>query len=333
MNGQPPFWTDYMQTRNAESLAPTSVHIRDTALYQFYQRHLLHKASSVFRWEGVPEHWRMELLLYPLYAQGCVAIIDTERYGTLPQPCGLGGRGVQYQPLYALVANPLLPEIKGQPLTIGEDCALIHMMPDYGGIMDVIRKFAAEMTLAETTLQSTQLNSRLAYVFGIAGRKPGAESRNKAGGGKRAAETLKRMVDQIMAGDPAVYVDQELVTQDGKPTWSLFNTEIGRNYIAPTVLDVIRKLEAQFCAAVGIPADRAQSMKERVVVGEVEANAVETATGPSLWLETIRKGVDDANRLFNLNIRVDWRYMPDVPDNHTDRAAELADRKSTNNMA
>ena len=41
---------------------------------------------------------------------------------------------------------------------------------------------------------------------------------------------------------------------------------------------------------------------------EVEANNIDTKTKSSLWLETIRDGLEKANELFGLNMSVDFRY-------------------------
>ena len=47
-------------------------------------------------------------------------------------------------------------------------------------------------------------------------------------------------------------------------------------------------------------------------LAEVSANDVETAVGPSQWLELAREGLNQANELFGLDLSVDWRYEPDV---------------------
>lgn len=294
-----PFFADYINGATFSQLEPSQVHVANTYLYQYFRRYLLQKAVAVFRWE-LPQEWQKTLFLYSLYCDGHVAIVNTDSFGVIPQPCTLGGRGVQYQPTYVLITNPLLQGIL-QP-RIGTQCAVIRIMPDYGGIMDIINYYARQMALCSETLEINLLNSKLSYVFGVP----------KGGNRKASAETLKKLFDQIMSGVPAVFADEELTDRNGKPTWQLFLQDVGQNFIAPDVQEQLRKLECEFAAKVGIPSNLATTKKERVNLAEVSANDVETAVGPSQWLELAREGLETANRLFGLQLSVDWRYEPDV---------------------
>lgn len=294
-----PFFADYINGATFSRLEPSQVHVANTYLYQYFRRYLLQKAVSVFRWE-LPQEWQRTLFLYSLYCDGHVAIVNTDSFGVIPQPCTLGGRGVQYQPTYVLIANPLLQGIL-QP-RIGTQCAVIRIMPDYGGILDIINYYARQMALCSETLEINLLNSKLSYVFGVP----------KGGNRKAAAESLKRLFDQIMSGVPASFLDEELTDRNGKPTWQMFNQNVGQNFIAPDIQEQLRKLECEFAAQVGIPSNLATTKKERVNLAEVSANDVETAVGPSQWLELAREGLETANRLFDLQLSVEWRYEPDV---------------------
>ena len=296
----PPYNSDYINGAVWSGVSPSQVHVQNTILFEFFKRHLLQKAVSVFKW-NLPDHWQKTLFLYTLYCLGHVCIVNTDRFGVLPQPCTLGGRGVQYEPTYAIVSNPLLRGIK-QP-RIGKQCAVVRIMPDYGGILDIITYYAREMAVTVEAFELNTLNSKLSYVFGVP---------KNNGNGKTSAETLKRLFDNIQSGVPASFVDSNLTTRDGKPTWQLFQQDVGRNFIAPELQEVLRKLECEFSAAVGIPADLSQNKKERTNTQEVTANNTETAVGPSMWLEMAREGLAQANALFGLDLSADWRYKPDV---------------------
>ena len=302
----PPFFADYINTQTYEGLSPSQVHVTNTALYKYFQRYLLQRASAVFTWT-MPEYWNKPLFLYSLYCMGHVAIVNTSGYGVIPQPCTLGGRGVQYEPTYAIIANPLIRGI--QRPRISSQCAVIRLMPDYAGIMDIINYYAREMAVTVETMEINLLNSKLSYIFGVA-KDAGR------GNGKAVAESLKKAFDQIMSGVPAAYVDNELIDRNGHPTWHLLQQDVGKNFIATQLQETLRKLECEFAAAVGIPADLSQNKKERTNVEEVTANNVETAVGPAQWIEYIREGLDTANRLFAsqlpVELSVKWRYEPDV---------------------
>ena len=87
-------------------------------------------------------------------------------------------------------------------------------------------------------------------------------------------------------------------------------------YIADNILSDMRKIEAMFDTDIGIP-NANTDKKERLVTDEINANNVETATRCELWLDSIRKGIDKANEMYNLSLSVDWRVNPktEIADN------------------
>ena len=73
------------------------------------------------------------------------------------------------------------------------------------------------------------------------------------------------------------------------------------------------KIDARFCTEIGIP-NVNMAKESGVTDNEVEANNIDTKTKASLWLETIRDGLDKANELFGLNMSVDFRYKEVTED-------------------
>lgn len=287
-----PVFYDF-QNAHASMISPGTVHSQNTVCVRYYQRYLLQRAISVFDWK-LPETWEKNYFLYVLYCNGFVAVINTDAFGVIPQHCGLYGYGAQYQPTHATISNPLLQGL----LTprIGTECTVIRLCPDYGGILDLVNDFAEAMALTSEMFSINTLNTRLSYVFG---------SRNKA-----AAESLKKMYDQLVAGNPAVFVDKDLLLDDGSPSWQLFLQDVGKNYIAPEGLEALRKLECMFCNRIGIPANLATDKKERTISAEVSANDTETYNNAALWLEQLKKGCKETREMFGIDIDVDWRVDP-----------------------
>lgn len=259
----------------------------------FFQRHLLQKAMSVFKFNGIPKHWAKDYFLHLLYCWGFVAIINTDAFGVIPQGCGLTGYDVMYRPTNAVITNPLLRGIKTP--RIGVECALIKLRPDYGGIMDTVKFYADMMALTASTAGVNLANSKLSYVFG---------ANNKAG-----AESFKKMHDEILKGKPGVVADKSLFNSDGSLSIQMFTQNVGQNYIVDRLLVDLRKWENMYDTCMGIP-NANTDKKERLIVDEVNANNVETDNNCELWLEEIRAGFDCANELFGLNLTVDWREKP-----------------------
>lgn len=288
-----PYQADYINIQ-AAAQSPSTVHCRNTNLSYFFRRYLLQKAMSLFKWE-LPDHWSESYFLYVLYCWGYIAVVNTNKFGVIPQGCGLTGYNVFYQPTHALITNPL---IKGnlEP-EIGKQCTIIKLQPDYGGIMDIVGYYADMMALCSEAVGMNLVNSHLAYVF--------------TADTKSAAESFKKLFDTVSSGSPAVVMDKKLFKDDGSKAWEAFNQHLKETYIASDILSDMRKIEAMFDTDIGIPNANTEK-RERLVKDEVNANNIETLSKCSMWLDNIKKSVNDTNRMFGLNIKVDWRFPEGV---------------------
>lgn len=281
---------DFINKYNAH-IKPSTVHSQDNATTWYFRRYLLQKVISVFEFKNIPETWSTDYFLYTLFVCGFVAVIDTDKFGVIPQHCSLFGYDVFYRPTNASIANPKLKGIL-QP-RIGTQCALIRMQPDYGSCWDIVSYYADLLSLATEAIAANMVNSKLAYVF--------------ACDDKTIAESFKKMYDKINEGDPAVFADKKLFTEDGQPMWDSFQNNLKQNYIVKDILEDMTKIDARFCTEIGIP-NVNMAKESGVTDNEVEANNIDTKSKASLWLDTMREGVQQANDLFGLNITVDFRY-------------------------
>lgn len=280
---------------------PSTQHTTDTGLSRFFQRYLLQRAISQFKWT-MPETWAENYFLYCLYCWGFICIIDTKKFGVIPQGCSLEGYDVMYQPTNAVISNPLFRAVI-RP-RINKDCALIRLQPDYGGVYDLVTTYADLMAMTLQTAGTNIEASKLAYLF---------FAQNKAG-----AETFKSMWDNIASGEPAVVVDKQLLDDQGKPKWLPFTNSLSSNYIAGDLLNDLREWERRFDTELGIPHTNTDK-KERLVTGEVNANAAESFTRVEMWLDTLKKDCKKVSNMFDIDLSVDWRINPkemmQTPDN------------------
>lgn len=292
-----PFEYDMINLYNAQR-SPSTIHVKNTRLRNYFRKYLLQKAISVFKW-NLPEEWDKDYFLYTLYGIGFISILNTARYGVICQQCAPGGYNLYYRPSYVIVTNPLLP--KTLTLNIDRDCVLLKLQPDYSSIMDIVGYYADQMALASEALGVNLVNTKTGTVFGA--------------GNKAQAETYKKMYDNLSEGDPAVVIRKDLLNDDGSPNWFPFTQHVKEMYIASDVLSDMRKIEAMFDTEIGIP-NANTDKRERLIADEVNANNVETATRCELWLETLRKGIKKVNAMFNLDLSVDWRVNPktDIED-------------------
>lgn len=284
-----PFYYDYLNTVTAEVSAST-VHCANTHLVRFFSKYLLQKCMSIWKWD-LPENWDENFFKYCLYCYGFIAIINTDKYGVIPQPCTLGGYNIFYQPSYINISNPLLNS--SQELKIGVDCELIKLQPDYGSIMDIVLYYADLLALCSDAIGMNLMNSKLSYVF--------------AADNKASAETYKKLYDKIARGEVATFIDKTLFDDNGNVKWKMFSNNLNQNYITSTVLSDMNKIEQMFFTEIGIP-NANTDKKERLIIDEVNSNNFETYSRCDMWLDEIKKTMKKAERMFNgLHLDVNWR--------------------------
>ena len=291
INGAP-YYYNYINAETSQ-VTPSTVHVKDSGLCRYFTKYLLQKAMSVFEWD-LPETWNKDYFLYVLYCWGYVAVVNTDKFGVIPQGCGLKGYDVFYAPTHAVIANPLLSGIL-EP-RIGTQCELLKLQPDFSGILDLVGHYAEQMALASQSVSVNLLNSKLSYVF---------TAKTKA-----LAESLKKMYDQIAGGEPAVVIDSRLKNAaDGEETWKAFEQNVGGNYIVTNLLADLRKIEAMFDTEIGIP-NANTDKRERLIQDEVNSNNIETYSKCAMWLENLQDACKRVNDMFGLSISVRWREIP-----------------------
>ena len=287
-----PYSYEFINLYNS-AIHPSTVHCRNTALVNYHASYLFKKILSVFDFKGLPDEWADNYFKYILFGYGYLTVFNTERYGIIPQECGLSGFNVFYQPTEAIVANPLLPDVR--QLKIGTDCELIKIQPDYHGVIDIVTTYADLLSLALETAGINLLNSKTSYIF--------FTDDNKA-----TAESYKKMYDKLASGEPMAVVSKKLRNdENGEPNWDIWSQNVGQNYITDRLLNDYKTIKDQFNTLIGIPNANTQK-RERMIVSEVEANDIDTQALALIWLENMKLGIDKVNQMFGLNISVEYRH-------------------------
>ena len=226
--------------------------------------------------------------------------------------CTLGGFGVYLTPTFACVANPALPQSEVGRYWLSEvynyqehrdikgTAVLVKLQPDFRGILDVCTITAERLAFLHEALIMNVANSKLAYIIGA--------------GDKGAAETFKAAIDSIQEGNLAVAAGRNLWNKDtGEPLWQGFSNNLRANYIATDILENMRTELNDFNSFLGIP-NTNYNKKAHMTEAEIAANDVETESLVDIMLETVKKGLDDVNRVYGLNITVSKRYPAEITD-------------------
>lgn len=284
-----PYLYDYINTANSR-FTPSTVHTIDNVTSLYFKNYLFQRVLAVFDFD-LPKYWDKAYFLYTLFFEGFIGIIKGKLYGDwVPQICTLQGHDIYYRPTHIIIDNPYGRELNGT-YKLGESAELIKVQPNYHSTWDIVSLYGDMLAESLSGISSNLINSKFAYIFG---------AKNKA-----SAEAIKKMYDQIMAGNPAVFVDKKLFDENGNLNVQLFQQSDVYN-MGDRLAD-FRKILNMFDTEVGIPSVNYEK-KERMVVDEVNANNVETESLSDIWLETLTDSINKVNEFTGLTLAVTKRY-------------------------
>lgn len=287
---------------SAGRFSPSSVKSHNNLSFWFWSRSLFQRASSVIEFE-LPDEWTgkiKDFFVYCLFKFGYIVVFNDDKYGLSFQPCTLTGYDLYYQPVTAKVANPKLQKT----IELGQDGELIKLTPDYFGCWDIIDYYAEKLSMLDVSINSSIVNSKFAFLLG-------AKS-------KGCAQAIKKMLDQINKGEPAVIYDSRIfddpVSKDTPfQTWVRENMK--QNYITTELLQDFQTIINDFDREIGIPTIPYEK-KERLVTSEAESTVIDAMARSTVWLETLQSSIDEVKKLYpNINLSAKLRY--EVQDDTT----------------
>lgn len=290
----------------AGSTNPSMVKSYNNKTFAYWQRSLFQRACSVIIAEGLPDEWKgkvKDFLYYSLFRYGFVGVGQNAKYGTWFQPCSLKGYNFYYQPTEIVVANPLMSD----SFELGKDAELLKLTPDYMGIWDIIDYYAEKLSSLDNAINMSIINSKFAFLLG---------AKTKA-----AIEALKKMLDKINKGEPAVIMDMRLLNDPeskDEPFQFIDRGNMKEAYLTSDQLMDFQTILNNFDAEVGIPTTPYQK-RERMVTDEANSRMVDATSRSRIWVETLNSSAEEVNSLFGLNLSFKLRYDEEViSDGETD---------------
>lgn len=285
---------------------PSAVKNTNNRSFWYWERSLFQRACSVIIPEDLPAEWEgttKDFLYYCLFASGRVVIWKSNEFGTVFQPCTISGRDFYYQPTKALVNNPLITSRDGLAggieLELGKDGQLLKLTPDYSGIWDIISFYAEKLSLLDNAINLSIINGKFSFILG---------ARNKVAG-----NAIKKMLDKINAGEPAVVYDVKLLndpTDKDSPFQLLDLGNVKEKYLTTMQLQDLQTLINNFDAEIGIPTVP-YAKKERMVSTEAQSRIIDSTSRSQVWVDCLNSSAEKVSALFpDINLRFKLRYDP-----------------------
>lgn len=301
---------NYQQINIAAGVnSPSAVRSYNNKSFAYWERSLFQRVQSVIDWE-LPDAWTgcvKDFFLYCLFKYGFVAVSNNAEYGYFFQPCGLSGYSFYYNPTDVIISNPMYQAT----LKIGTECELLKLTPDYMGVWDVINYFAEKLSLLDNAINMSLINCKVPFILG---------AKNKA-----IAQSLKKIMDQVNKGEPAVFYDSTLMNDPKDKDTPFQLLEIIKNpkdfYITDRQLQDFQGVLNEFDAEVGIPSLPYQK-KERLVAQEASMRTYDGCARSQTWINTLEASIEAIKKLYP-DITLDAKLHYDVNNNGIEDSQEV----------
>lgn len=265
---------------NIGSIRPQQTRAFYNLATQYYIDWCVQKILGRFKFTGLPEYWPYDYFAELLLMEGHLCVADVAEYGVVFFQNSFEGRDLFYQPVRALIANE---EIGTREFTIGVNCEIVKLKPDFSGFATLVMKYAYLLAQCDASVDVNLWNSKVTAVY-------------KAKDDKQAKE-MKLVNQKISEGEPAVYTA-------GISESDIFYMPAKQNYIAGDIIDTKRSIINEFLSELSInnsPIDK----KERVNTKEVESNNQQLGVTVAGYLRRMEECFDKVNKMFGLNLGVE----------------------------
>lgn len=265
--------------------------------YEYWFRSLFQRALSVISIDGLPDNWgenEKNFLYWCLFIYGYVACFNNSKFGISFQPCTLNGYDFYYQFTEAIITNPKLKVT----LQIHKQCEILKISPDYMGIVDIIDRYAKQLSEIDPAINMSIINAKYSKVWG---------ARNKAG-----ATFLKKVFDRIQQGEPGIVFETSTLLPIDKVTKEdvvvdLSPKDVKSSYVGTELLKDRDTILNQFDTEIGIPTLPYQK-KERMVTDEAESKQDDATSRSKVWVDTMNGCFKSINKLLGTNMRAVHNY-------------------------
>lgn len=275
---------------------PSNIQPYNNLAFTFWQRSLIQRLESKIGIDGWPTEWESpgykDFFYILLITRGYLPILENAKDGKIFGPGIAGGKlNMLFQPTICFLQTPGVDgRIIKRELEIGKDCEMVRMTPDWLGVYDIICYFAEKLALNDTAVNTSLINSKVAYVLG---------AKTKA-----AAEALKRIFDKINAGEACAVYDTRIQDDPVSKTEPFTQLKLfsQADFITDKLLETHQTIIDEFDAEIGIktvPYKKA----ERMVQSEAESKSEDSMARINLWIRTLNDSFKNVNRKYGLNLR------------------------------
>ena len=253
----------------------------NNATYQFFFMKLMSIALSCFKWENLPDSIDERFLELTLANRGSCLFFKDEELGFLTLPANLSGQLNVYnipkirQAFASTVYNKMCDD---------KDSVIIFNNYLHFSTLSVVEHYAIRLYEMQRTIDVNVKAQKTPKIF-----KSNEQQRL----------TLQNIFMKYEGNEDAIFIDKDFDMN----ALQVFDTS------APYVADKIRMLMSQtfsnFLNDLGIEAITTEK-KERINEAETESTKGYVEIGRNIFLNARKQACDEINRMFDLNINVEF---------------------------
>ena len=284
--------------------------------YQIEFNDLLSCVYQIIRFKGLPDTIDETYLKMCLYLGGRVAIFrDTRGDGAIRAlDCAMAGiPDIYYMPSQIMIVNPAFKGYSYQ-LTPGEDVAVIFCREvdryqygrETGGLYGLISTTAQLLADNTVSINVATKNMRLTNIL--------------SANDQMTVKSIDIVIKKMYSGEPYTCVQSSLIDQlNSIPMTAQTNTQQ-----LIQLLQTRQYIYAHFYEQIGLKTHD-QIKKERLITSEIDEGTELAIFNVEDMIAEIQRGVEDANRIFDLNIEIELHpLIAGTLDNPTEADPDAA---------
>lgn len=271
--------------------------IANVKTYDMYYDRLRDYALSMFEWKGLPEEINVRFLEVKMFEEGRVVFHKDPNFGYMVSPVMYGGEINYYNEPTMLKAVAV-----GYNRDLSPDEGVI-IWNNYSRtpIIPTIRAYAYRLYQVEKTMD-VNINAQKTPVLILAD-----ESQRL---------TLLNAYMQYEGNEPFIFGNKSGFDKD-----AIQVLETGAPFVSDKLMEYKHNLWNEAMTYLGVGNSK-QDKKERLVADEVAANDEQIQTSRYHMLQARQEACEQINKMFGLNVSVDFKLNIDSQESEEEEAAE-----------
>lgn len=268
--------------------------------YNYYVNYLYEKLIRIFKYDNLPDTIPRDALENYVLTFGYGGITKADLNGEkilVAVPCTKYGVGLY--PNYEPLAQYCTPLIQARDLTIGRDIVIVKNNSYQISCDSIVKRYARQLADFDATINILTSNSRMAVL-------PSFDN-------EESAESYKAVMVANRLGQVDTVLDKSFIQKGTFTPFANMSSTVRINDVVSARNEILRT----FLSEIGITS--ANDKRERMVVDEVNVNSQMLLFNVADMLECRQKAIDEVNKIYGTNIKVDladeYKFIKNETDN------------------